>query len=115
MSVCCFIYNKKISLAIVIDFLVRIKLNILFYNIILLSLSRKCIKNVNTLWWAFLKLKWAGLLPVVLGPSILSKRVKTSPTATQFDSACAQTMSRLPGARLRRVERGVYPLFLPQK
>ena len=44
----------------------------------------------------------AGLPPAVLGPNILSKGVETSPTATQFGSACVQTMSRLPGARLRR-------------
>ena len=67
------------------------------------------------MWWAFLWLKWAGLPLAVLGPSILSKGVETGPTATQFGSACAQTMSRLPGARLRRAERGAYPLFLPQK
>ena len=58
-------------------------------------------------------LGWAA--PAVLGPNILSKGVETGPTATQFGSACAQTMSRLPGARLRQAERGVYPLFLPQK
>ena len=56
-------------------------------------------------------LKWAGLPLVVLGPSILSKGVETGPTATQFGPACVQTMSRLPGARLRRAERGAYPLF----
>ena len=67
------------------------------------------------MWWAFLWLKWAGLPLAVLGPSILSKGVEIGPTATQFGSACAQTMSRLPGARLRRAERGAYPLFLPQK
>ena len=67
------------------------------------------------MWWAFLWLKWAGLPPAVLGPSILSKRVETSPTATQFGPACAQTMSRLPRARLWRAEHGAYPLFLPQK
>ena len=68
-----------------------------------------------SLWWAFLWLKWAGLPLAVLDPSILSKGVETGPTATQFGPACAQTMSRLPGARLRRAERGAYPLFLPQK
>ena len=52
---------------------------------------------------------------MVLGPNILSKGVETGPTATQFGPACAQTMSRLPGARLRQVKRGAYPLFLPQK
>ena len=67
------------------------------------------------MWWAFLWLKWAGLPLAVLGPSILSKGVEIGPTATQFGSACAQTMSRLPGARLRRAKCGVYPLFLPQK
>ena len=69
----------------------------------------------RTLWWAFLWLKWAGLPPAVLGLSILSKGVKTGPTATQFGLACAQTMSRLPEARLWWAERGAYPLFLPQK
>ena len=68
-----------------------------------------------SLWWAFLWLKWAGLPPAVLDPSILSKGVETGPTATQFSPACAQTMSRLPGARLWRAERGAYPLFLPHK
>ena len=67
------------------------------------------------LWWAFLWLKWARLPPAVLGPSILSKGVEIGSIATQFDPACVQTMSRLLGARLRRAERGAYPLFLPQK
>ena len=49
-------------------------------------------------------LKWAGLPSAVLGPSILSKGVKTGPTATPFGPTCEQTMSRLLGARLRRVE-----------
>ena len=66
-------------------------------------------------WWAFLWLKWAGLPPAVLGSSILSKGVETGSTATQFGLACAQTISRLPGTRLRRVKRGAYLLFLPQK
>ena len=67
------------------------------------------------MWWAFLWLKWAGLPPAVLGPSILSKGVGTGPTATQFVPTHAQTVSRLPGARLRQAERGAYTLFLPQK
>ena len=54
-------------------------------------------------------LKWVGLPPAVLGLSILSKGVETSPTATQFGPACAQTMHRLSGARLRRAERGACP------
>ena len=37
---------------------------------------------------------WAGLPPAVLGPSVLSKEVETSPTATHFGLACAQTMPR---------------------
>ena len=49
-------------------------------------------------------LNQARLPPVVLGPNILSKGVEIGSTATQFDLACAQTMSRLPGARLRRAE-----------
>ena len=72
-------------------------------------------KKKYILWWAFLWLKWARLPPAVLGPSILSKGVETGPTATQFGSACAQTMSRLLRACLRRAERGAYPLFLLQK
>ena len=40
---------------------------------------------------------WAGLPPAVLSPSVLSKRVGTSPIATHFGLACAQTMPRLPG------------------
>ena len=67
------------------------------------------------LWWAFLWLKWARLPPAVLSPSILSKEVETGPTATQFGPTCAQTMPRLPRARLRWAERGACPLFLPQK
>ena len=67
------------------------------------------------MWWTFLRLKWAGLPPALLGPSILSKGVEIGPTATQFGPACVQTMSRLPKACLRRVERGAYALFLPQK
>ena len=42
-----------------------------------------------------------GLLPAALGPSFLDKGVGTGPTATQLGPACAQTMPRLPGARLR--------------
>ena len=60
-------------------------------------------------------LKWAGLPPVVLGSSILSKEVETGPTATQFGPACVQTIPRLPGARLWRAEHGDCPLFVPQK
>ena len=44
----------------------------------------------------------AGLPPAVLGPNILSKGVEIGPTAIQFGLACAQTMSRLPRAHLRR-------------
>ena len=67
------------------------------------------------MWWAFLWLKWAGLPPAMLGPSILSKGVETGLIATQFGPACAQTMSCLPRARLWRAKRGAYHLFLPQK
>ena len=67
------------------------------------------------MWWAFLWLKWVGLPPAVLGPSILSKGIETGPTATQFGLVYAQTMSRLLGARLGQAECGAYPLFLPQK
>ena len=45
-----------------------------------------------------------GLPLAVLGPNILSKEVETGPTATQFGLACAQTMPRLPRARLQRAE-----------
>ena len=47
-----------------------------------------------------------GLPPAALGPNILNKGVKISPTATQFGLACAQTMPRLPEARLQRAELG---------
>ena len=67
------------------------------------------------MWWAFLWLKWAGLPLAVLGLSILSKGVEIDPTTTQFFLACAQTIFRLPGARLQRAEHGAYPLFLPHK
>ena len=76
----------------------------------LTTLAKDCL-----LWWAFLWLKWVGLPPAVLGLSILSKGVGTGLIATQFGLACAQTMSRLPGARSWRAERGAHPLFLPQK
>ena len=46
----------------------------------------------------------AGLPLAILGPNILSKGVETGPTATQFGPACAQTMPRLLGARLRQAE-----------
>ena len=46
----------------------------------------------------------AGLPPVVLDPNILSKRVETSPTTTQFGLACAQIMPRLPRAHLQQAE-----------
>ena len=49
-------------------------------------------------------LKLAGLSPAVLGPSIQSIEVETGPTATQFGPACAQTMPRLPRARLRQAK-----------
>ena len=86
-------------------------------NLISVLLSNKCESHTmdDTCRGAFLWLKWVGLPPAILGPSILSKGVETGPTTTQFGPACAQTMSRLPRARLRWAERGAYPLFLPQK
>jgi len=33
-----------------------------------------------------------GLFPAAIGPSFLGKKVETGPTATQFGSACTQTM-----------------------
>ena len=56
----------------------------------------KELKSVVGLFWLY----WAGLPPAVLGPNILSKGVKISPTVTQFGPACAQTMPRSPRARL---------------
>ena len=56
--------------------------------------------NVVGLFW----LNRVGLPPVVLGPNILRKGVETSPTATQFSPAYAQTMPRLLGAHLRRAK-----------
>ena len=49
-------------------------------------------------------LYWAGLPPVILDPSVLSKGVKTSTTGTQIGSACAQIMPRLLEACLRQAE-----------
>ena len=49
-------------------------------------------------------LKWVGLPPMILGPSILSMRVETGPTTTQFGPTCAQTMPPLPEAHLRQAE-----------
>ena len=46
----------------------------------------------------------ARLPPAVLGPNILSKGVETGPTATQFGPAYAQTMPRLPRARLQQAK-----------
>ena len=60
-------------------------------------------------------LKWVGLPPMVLGPSILSKGVETGPIGTQIGPACAQTMPHLLGACLRQAKRGARPLFLLQK
>ena len=37
---------------------------------------------------------WARLLPAVLDPSVLSKRVEIGPTTTHFGLTCAQTMPR---------------------
>ena len=59
------------------------------------------------------KVGWATSYGI--GPEYLSKEVETGLTATQFGSACAQTMPRLPGACLRQAGRGACPLFLPQK
>ena len=39
-----------------------------------------------------------------IGVNVLSKGVETGPTVTQLGLACAQTMPRLSGARLRRAE-----------
>ena len=49
-------------------------------------------------------MRWAGLPSAVMGPSILSKRVETSPTVAQLGLACAQTMPRLPGVCLWQAE-----------
>jgi len=49
-------------------------------------------------------LKWAGLPLAVLGLRILGMGVETGLTATQLGPACAQTILRLLGARLRRAE-----------
>ena len=38
-------------------------------------------------------MRWAGLPSAVMGSSILSKKVETSPTAAQLGLACAQTMA----------------------
>ena len=45
-----------------------------------------------------------GLLPAALGPSFLDKGVGTSPAATQFGLAYAQTKPGLPRICLRQAE-----------
>ena len=52
----------------------------------------------------FCIVRWPGLLFAVMGPSILSKGVKTSPTITQLGLVCAQIMPRLPGVCLWQAE-----------
>ena len=52
----------------------------------------------------FCIVRWAGLPSAIMGPSILGKGVETSPAATQFGLACAQTIPRLPGVCLRQAE-----------
>ena len=59
---------------------------IMLVNLISVLLSNKCESHTmdDTCRGAFLWLKWAGLPPVILGPSILSKEVEIGPIATQF-------------------------------
>ena len=71
----------------------------------------KTSKVACQVWWAFL-LYWVGLPHAVLGPNFLSKGVETGPTATQFGSACAQTLSPSPR---EKAAKWAYPLFMPQK
>ena len=52
----------------------------------------------------FCIVRWAGLPSAVMGPSILSKGVETSPTIAQLGLACAQTMPRLPRVCLWQAE-----------
>ena len=49
-------------------------------------------------------MRWARLPFAVMGPSILSKGVKTGPTATQLGLACAQIMPHLPGVCIWQTE-----------
>ena len=49
-------------------------------------------------------MRWVRLPSAVMGPSILSKGVETSPAVAQFRLACAQTMPRLPGVCLLQAE-----------
>nr|POE99116.1 cop9 signalosome complex subunit 5a [Quercus suber] len=46
----------------------------------------------------------AGQISDLVDSSILSKKVETDPTVTQFGSACAQIMSHLPGVYLWQAE-----------
>ena len=55
------------------------------------------VKGFATVGAFFCIVRWAGLPFVVMGPSILSNGVKTSPALAQLGLACAQTMPRLPG------------------
>ena len=67
---------------------------------LLLSTWASKMAIVVGLFW----LNCAGLPPTVLGPSILGMGVEIGPTTTQLGPACAQTIPRLLGARLWRVE-----------
>ena len=49
-------------------------------------------------------MRWAGLPSAVIGRSIMSNGIETSPTATQLGLAHAQTMPCLPGVCLWQAE-----------
>ena len=52
----------------------------------------------------FCIVRWAELPSAVMGSSILSKGVESSPTATQLGLACAQTIPRMPRVCLQQAE-----------
>ena len=64
------------------------------------SCCQKALRWIETFRGLFCIVRWAGLPSTVMGLSILSKGVETSPTAAQLGLACAQTMPLLSGVCL---------------
>ena len=70
-----------------------------FFTIVLVC----SVFTVSQVWWAFFTmLGWAASCNT--RPSVLSKGVEISLTATQFGPACVQTIPHLLGAYLRQTK-----------